>query len=213
MNRDLCRLTLLTCSILLAVSCASESSRKTLLVSGKQQDGIKKNYEQKDLRERFAGGFSYKKQADGTMQVASDRRSSFEGNNFDTGENEGFTKKQFETKGYDKSVADVSRKAFDTKAWKDSRKLDEMTMETPEFIRQAESISKKKWNGSDQSFVTNSVSDNMSKAWDGRKAYETNQNENVIEKRDALAAPPVYSLKEYQVKTVDETRAMMGRTD
>ena len=213
MSKAFLRFALLASAVLLTVSCSVETDRKASLVSGKKQDGVRQDFgQEKDLREHYAGGFSYKKMPDGTMQVASDRRSSFEGNRYDTGNDDAFEKKKFDTKGFETSLADVSRKAFDTKAWKDSRKLNEMTVETPEFIKNAENFNNRKWQGGDASFATSSYGDS-SKSWDGKKTFETDLNENIIQKRADLAAPPVYSLKEYQVKTVDETRSMMGRTD
>ncbi len=217
MNHGFQRFFMLASATLLTVSCSVETSRKNTLVSEKTKDGmIQSMGKEKDIKEHFAGGFSYKKSADGTMQVASDRRSSFEGNRYDandSGEGDDLLSKKFDTKGYETSMAAVSRKAFDTKAWKDSKKLNEMTVETPEFIKNSEKFNNRKWEGGDASFAT-STYDDSGKTWDGRnKSYETDMNENVIQKREAMADPPVYSLREYQIKTIDETRSMMGRTD
>lgn len=208
---------LLTCTAFL-VSCSSEVSRKTALVSEKKQENLKSDYNKKnrnDILEHFAGGFSYKKNAEGISEVSSDRRSMFEGRQFNsnTSNNNNLEKKSFATKSFEKTMADAARKTFDTKEWRDSRKLNEMTMDTPEFINRAEAFNTKKWKQTEQDFETKPVAPQWQEAWEGAKNYQTNNSDYVSERRNRVAPPPVYSLKEYQVKTIEETRAMMGRSD
>jgi hypothetical protein len=196
----------LTLTLLVILSGCATERRVTTHLASKRNEG--------DIKEHYAGGFSYKKGEDGTMQVVSEKRSSFEGSHFDTGDGKNdFSKKQYETKSFAKSVSNLREKQYSTESWKDSSKKSDLSGKKPEFISRAANVERKGWSDSSKSFATARANEEKVGDWDGRKTYETSNFEQVTEKRKSAIQPPVYTLKEYQIKTVEETRAMMGRSD
>ncbi len=165
-----------------------------------------------DLMERFAGGFSVKKDEDGNMTVVSDKRSSFEGKRY-TGNTSGVDKKEY-AKG-----EEVERKMFDggdtrfaTKSW-DGNKNYEVDRDAPDFIAQAKGIGAGKWADRDKVFGTNK-SDLQGQSWqDAGKRLNFEDNEEIMEKRRTSKKPKITDSHKAAAKTMKETRAIMGRDD
>ncbi len=165
-----------------------------------------------DLMERFAGGFSVKKDEDGNMTVVSDKRSSFEGKKY-TGDTSSVDKKEY-AKG-----EEVERKKFDggdtrfaTKSW-DGNKNYDVDRDAPDFITQAKGLNTGKWADRDKIFETNK-SDLQGQSWeDAGKRLSFEDNKEIMDKRKNSKKPKITDSHKAAAKTMKETRELMGRDD
>lgn len=201
-------------SLALLVSCSSETSRTTHLGNHKNAKAIQSDLEAKQtMEERFAGNFTQVKGKDGNMKIESKKRSSFENSSYEPGGTD-LEKKAFGTKAFDKKNYDGVDKQFETAQWKDSKSLKDVKLDTPEFIKNTKGIERKNWDEATKDYdnASKQVAD-QGKKWDGLegKKQEHLMNENVADKRAHSPQAEIMSPQEYQMKSIEEVRAMMGR--
>jgi hypothetical protein len=142
--------------------------------------------------------------------MKSDKRSSFEGMRYG-GDLHEVDRKIIDKNNLTLKAWDGASKEFQTKTWDGSKSFSKDKLNTPEFITRAKGIQTEEWKDSSKAYNT-SRSDFEGQQWaDGHKQVSVYTNSDIEKKRESTEKPSIMSLKEYQQKTIEETRTIMGR--
>lgn len=194
------------------IACSSEKTVSSKLPQASDKFADDGSKSETDLLDRFAGGFSVGKDDQGNTRMISEKRSSFEGIRYD-GDTNAIDKKVFDKKEYEHKMFDGGNTKYETKSWDGVKNFTDPNLKTPEFITQAKNNFRKDWSNSSKKFET-STSDFQNKTWaDGTKKFDHTLYKDVINKRKSFRQPDIISTKNSQAKSIEETRAMMGRDD
>ncbi len=194
-------------------SCASERTVTNKFQTNQQSSSGESDHElMNSLEARFAGGFSLQTDKDGNTKMVSDKRSSFEGVNYN-GNLSQIEKKAFTTSVFGKKKFEGASSKFETKSWDGVKSFTDGKLETPDFITQAKGIKTRAWQDASKQYATQR-SDLQGRAWaEANKRLEHSFNQDIENKRNSFGKPTIMSTNQAQAKTIQETREMMGRTD
>lgn len=190
---------------------ALQNSHKVLTQA--QQMQLDMENEQK-MRDHFAGGFNQAKNADGTSKMETDKRSDFEKKAYGENGND-FLNKKFKTNEFAGKSFKEDGKKFDTSIWKKQGTLADINLNTPEFAKRQSDLRKNndEFEGKKYADMKGDAKES-GKNWDhlsNIKNPEHLMNKDVLDKADNIAKPDVMNMKEAQLKTVEDVRALMGR--
>lgn len=175
-----------------------------------QRSVTSKNSKSSDpIMQRYASNYSYTNDEHGNMRVQSDRRSAFEGKNFSanrsaawSGSNRDFNK-QFAKQQF------AGNKEFAKQSWQNDSAAAVDSQQRISSLQGRSSRMQGHNNMADKQYATKDLAKQQFDS--GKSSVEKTSSDYIRRQSEAMQQPEIMSSEQYRQRSIDETRAIMGR--